>query len=207
MIRRALLSLVLCATAALAVGWGAASASGATLLCEENATPCPNAKTYAAGTEFSSTAFAAITTNVATIECEPSALSSKTTQEAGVPLGAEITTLTFENCETTLGLKCGNAQINGLPAAASISATGAGNGTLTIAGASFKIVCGALINCTFTPSASLGFLGGQAKGGMGPARITASVALNRAGGICPKTATWTATYFLESPMSGTVWVI
>jgi hypothetical protein len=185
------------------MAFGAGSAS-ATELCSTNTSPCTGTK-YNSGTavtsQLKSGTQATLTTNITNVHCKKSTVAGSTTSSGGKGLAVTgtITNLTFTECATTGGTACTVTTLN-KPYAASIVATGGGNGTLQVtSGGSGNpgatVVCGFLINCTFsTASAVLGVTGGN------PAIAKANgIALARQGGLCPSQSLWDAEYEATSP--------
>jgi hypothetical protein len=202
------IGLAVCAVAAVMAFAGAASASAAesSVLCETNTTPCTSA--VPTGTTVSASSNSAVlSTSIATVTCEESATSLKATEgthKEGAQLG-EITALSFGKCKTNTGTSC-TVTTTGIPAKSALQYTTLMNGTLTVTPKTTNpgatVVCGGLINCTFTTaSAALSVEGGE------PLVAKANgITLNRSGGICPSTSTWTATYKATTPNSGKLWV-
>jgi hypothetical protein len=97
----------------------------------------------------------------------------------------------------------------GLPGQRNVEVTTAPNGTLTVnktgtVSPGAHVTCGIFINCTFaTPSASLAVAG---ETGSSQMKAVANVTLEREGGICPKAATWSATYNTITPNAGHLFV-
>ncbi len=107
---------------------GAGTAS-ATVLCKANETACSGANTHPAGTTIEASLAPATKFVIAgplNVECSESNLTAKTTAQAGSPLGAEITALTFGKCMT-----CPEVKAESLPATSDIEKSGSGNGTFT----------------------------------------------------------------------------
>ena len=189
------------ATALLAIlGSGTASA---TQLCRSASTPCPSGDTYGSGTLVSGSLTAAteavLTTNIDTVKCASSAVQMTTTSAGGTGVGltASLTGLTFTSCKDSFGTSCTVKSVN-LPYTSQFFNGGA-SAELQItsaSGAGASVVCGSLINCTFTTKDTVLAVEGAAT----PPTVTATKAsLNRSGGICPSTSTWTAKYNLTAP--------
>jgi hypothetical protein len=169
--------------------------ASATVICPENEDPC--LESLPAGSELGLTSSSpTLSTSIVTVVCSSSAAALKTTTEGeeSMPVEAQLASLSFSECKTTSGTKC-EVTTQGFPANGSLVVTTAPNGTLTVTPATAgtpgaKVVCGVFINCTFTTSsAKLAVEGGD------PLKAVASaIALDRVGGICPKSASWTATY-------------
>jgi hypothetical protein len=217
-----ILGFAIVAMTALSALGGPSSALGAkTKLCKENVAACPAAKTYPSGTMVSVetkdgtgtwgniTEAATLATNLGTIVCDSTA-GLKTTQLEGEPLKADVTSLDFNGCEILLGggvtevcsVGGGSGNANNLPYKSSLTATGSGNGKLTAESGTggnpgATIVCGAIINCTFSKATvTLPFTGGVP---MSASFEASSITLERAGGKCPTSAKWLAQYFLTVP--------
>jgi len=183
------------------VGAGTASA---TELCSTNTSPCTGTM-YPAGTVVSAQlkagTVANLTNPISNVICQKSTTAGKTTNtgEKGVAVTGTIESLTFTECKTASGVACTVKTLN-IPYSASITATGSGNGTLTVTSGGTgnpgaTVVCGTLINCSFsTASAVLGVTGG------GPAIAKANaIALTPSGGICPLESHWDAEYEVKEP--------
>jgi hypothetical protein len=173
------------------VGSGFASA---TTLCD---TPtCAPTSIYPAETPVKASlqegTEAVLQSTLANVKCTTSAAEGKTTAESGEPLPGEITALSFSGCKTEAGLTC-TVTTEKLPYAASVKATGEGNGTLAVKGGHVKVKCGFVLDCAFGTEPL------QAKGGA-PAKVIAKeVALSGEGAICPEIAKWSATYTVTAP--------
>jgi len=183
------------------VGAGTASA---TELCSTNTSPCTGTM-YPAGTVVSAQlkagTVANLTNPISNVICQKSTTTGKTTTtgEKGVAVTGTIETLTFTECKTASGVACTVKAVN-LSYTASITATGLGNGTLTVTKDSSgdpgaTVECASLINCTFsTASASLGVTGGN------PAIAKANgIALTPKGLTCPLESHWDAEYEVTAP--------
>jgi hypothetical protein len=182
---------------------GAGSAS-ATALCSANEATC--AAPLGTGTVVEAHlklgTKAVLKTELAVVECAKSATSGKTTSGAGETVTGLIETLNFEECKTTAGTNCTVGSALSLPYSASIVATGAGNGELTVksdgtGNPGATVTCLGVIECTFrTSSATLKVTGGN------PA-IAKAEAINlpeRTGLRCPSIeAKWTAEYEVLKP--------
>ncbi len=199
------LSLAAVAAAALMalVGPSSALATGSTALCKANETPCATGNLYPSGTVIKGVTAAGgkalLTTKASgTLQCD-SSFEAHTTATTANPLPVDITALTWTNCD--LGSPCTVTSVN-LPYSADLTDTSPPPADLTITGnPGATIVCGAIINCTYTASSPvLKVTGGEA----GVAKAVAEkVALTGVGKACPN-STWDATYFLTSP--NPVWV-
>jgi len=201
-----MLSLAAVAAAALMALVGVGSASAAEL-CSTSTTPCSGTK-YLSGTTFhaelESGTLATLTNSISNVTCEKSTVAGKTTSNggSGTTITGEITGLTFtSNCKTASGTACTVTVIN-LPYPATISGGGTAEGsksTLTVSdpsGAGATVVCGFLINCTFTTTDATLTVTNQPGG---TPTVSASVNLSRSGGFCPSTSTWDAAYIIDSP--------
>jgi hypothetical protein len=211
---------VVVTSALLALISTAGAAAANTVLCQENVETCPAGKTYASGTllhfETKSggvtwsnvTEAAQWVTNLGTIKCD-STIAGQTTAMSGAPLPAKVTSWTFSTCGITLegveqecliGGGTGNA--NNLPYTANFVATSGGNGTLNITAGTggnpgVTVVCGAIINCTFSRvPIAFSFTGGAPM----VANLEANaIAFATAGVKCPSTVKFTAKYFMTLP--------
>lgn len=182
-----------------------ASAASATELCSTSTTPCSGTK-YGTGTvlkgSLESGTKALLTNSITNVTCEASSVEGKTTSAGGAgAVSGEITNLTFTtNCKTASGTACTVTVVN-LPYPASISGGGTAAGaesTLTVndaSGAGATVVCGVLINCTFTTKDAIL----KVTNGASTPTALAAQTLERSGGFCPATATWDAAYLLTSP--------
>jgi hypothetical protein len=182
-------------------GPGSASASE---LCSTNTSPCTGTiygrhTTITAALPMNGSVL--FTNSIFNVTCKKSTMSGETTTAGSVgnPVVAEIKTLTFNECKETAGITCTAAPAN-LPYAASISANGAGNGSLFVTSSgpgnpSIQLNCGPLLNCVLSkPSISLTIAGGN------PATVTANaVPMNRAGPFCPTFAELTAVWEITAP--------
>src|SRR4051794_37824167 len=199
-----MLGLAAIAALGLMVMVGAGTAS-ATELCSTNTSPCTGT-VYTSGTTVSAQlkagTTAVLTNPISDVICTKSTTTGKTTSNGGgkgVPVTGKIESLEFTGCQTRSGVACTVKTLN-IPYSASITATGSGNGTLTVTSGGTgnpgaTVVCATLINCTFsTASASLGVTGGN------PAFAKANaIALTPSGGICPLESHWDAEYEVTAP--------
>jgi hypothetical protein len=199
---RHLKMLGLAAVAALALmAFGAGSAS-ATELCSTNTSPCSGTK-YGSGTVIKASLRAGMvanfTSSLGNITCTGSSIGEKTTGGggAGVPVKAEIISLTFSGCTQDIfgSPNCGLTAI-GLPTPIEMKATEEeGNGTMTTGAAGAEAICLGFLECSFsTPEVKLAVTGGN------PAHITASNAvLIVEEGTCPAETRLDATYEVTTP--------
>jgi hypothetical protein len=212
-----MLGLAMVAAVAAMAFVGVSSAS-ATELCSTNTSACTGTM-YPAGTAISGTsAKAELKTKGGlvnpTVTCTKSTTSGKTTNlgKAGEAVTGVIETLTFEGCTNSVdGKTCTANTTNFLepskPWNASVTASGGGNGTLTVTkgekgnpGGTFNCSSLAAPECSYsTEKASLTVTGDT------PATATAkeiplkSVAPSSFG--CPPEGFWSATYSLTpSPL-------
>jgi hypothetical protein len=197
--------LKMIAVAAVAVGAlmamaGASSAFAAnsTALCKVGTNPCPAASVVGSGEAVSaSSTNALLEDSIVNVTCKKSATELHVSGTTAAPETGTANSLSFSECETTSGTAC-TVTTQGFPANGTVEVGTAPNGTLTVnktgsASPGAHVTCGIFINCTFsTPSASLALTGGS------PLKAVAKVTLEREGGICPKTATWNATYNTSS---------
>lgn len=197
--------LGLAAVAALAVmAFVGAGTASATTLCKTGGSPeagCGagkgeiNAETdNIVGTSTN----AILTSSLTNVTCEHSETEINPESSTGTPIIGSVEKLTFTgNCKTSSGTAC-TVQVLNLPYGGSLEGD-----TLTVTdpiGAGAKVVCGFLINCTFTTKqASL-----TVENGSPTVAVAAGVKLERAGGFCPETAEWHATYKTSSPAGLTV---
>jgi hypothetical protein len=196
--------LTVVAAAALIALAGVGTAS-ATELCSKATTACSGTK-YGSGTaigaslKFGTTSV--FTTNVDTVTCKSSSIVGETETAGGsgaTSVLGHISFLWFEGCKDSFGNVCEVTEELLFP---SISFTGgAASETATFSfnlnsGVPEHVKCGALVNCTFR---ALGTLGGENKVTGQPLINANAMTLSRTGGLCPSTATWTATYEFTSP--------
>lgn len=180
-------------------GAGTASADTTTLCQHGSPTqpPCQAGFIIYTGKIETSVAKATLTTSLGTISCASSSFKGEVLKGEGEPAAiGEVSGFSFEECKTAEGVKCTLSPKN-LPYEASI--VGMSNkGSMTVSdstGVGSKVECGFSIDCELlAKSTELSFAGGE------PAVITASeVKFEAVGLMCPKTATWTATYKLAKP--------
>jgi hypothetical protein len=178
--------------------------SRSTVLCEQNVRPCPPTKDYLVNTvleaKLETGTKAKWVVGGETVECSTSTLVGKTTRRLGVK--GEITpSFTCQNrCEVeprNLGLNL--SYVMNMNA---VQVFGMGNGRMEILNMSVKIRCknegGKILwECQY----------GKAKlfpgiDGNGPAKLNVALSLDKEGGTCAATTTWTGAYFFErqSPM-------
>jgi hypothetical protein len=197
------LSLAAVAAAIVMALVGASSAS-ATALCSLNQEEC--ASPFGTGTAIEASlktgTKAVLKTELATVECNKSATSGKTTSGPGASVAGVVESLSFAECKTTAGTNC-TVTVVSLPYSATITATGSGNGTLLVSkgggggNPGATVTCLGVIECTFrTPSATLSVVGGNPA----IAKAEGIELTERAGLICPsKEAKWTAEYTVSKP--------
>jgi hypothetical protein len=193
---------VVCVAAAVFVA--AAPASASTVLCKKAGASCEAAQQYPGGTTINASLSggnkAKFTSGFATLQCTGSTLAATTEAEAGAPIAAELTALTFSGC-TAPGFTGCSAVSSNLPTNSTLAATGAGNGTLTVQGGGFDFTCtieGSPITCRYSASsAPFSLTGGS------PAALAASGVVfekvSGSSGLCSKTMTSSATYSVSSP--------
>lgn len=203
------LALAGLATTVVVLALAAPAATAETALCAtgtpESALCGEGASKKLSGATIKATASnPQLTTSIVNVSCEDSAITiepASSTSEAAI--STEVTALSFSgSCKTTGGTACTFTILN-LPYPASIEAGGSGKSSLTIAdpsGAGFKVVCGVLINCTFTTKeATLAGTNGS------PTTFSVSkLNLERSGGFCPETSTLDASYAVSEPSGFTV---
>jgi hypothetical protein len=213
-----IIGLALVAVAALTAlvgATGAQAAGGPASLCKESTSAaCPAAKQYPSGTVLAGetksgtatwsnvTEGAKLATNLGNVICD-SSVTGHTTEATNATSGLAgvITALTFTNC-TLAGNTCTVSTVH-LPYHSEILTEGVtGKGTLVATSGGTgnpgaTVVCGELINCTYTiASAKLPVTGGAPMVANAKAE---NIALGKEGGKCTETAKWTATYLLTSP--------
>jgi hypothetical protein len=166
---------------------------------------------YGPGTEIhavlKSGTTATLTSALVNVHCTSSTVQGSTsnTGTTGSPVEGTITALSFSGCKTTSGTACtvttiGINTTTEMPIA-QVTATGGGNGLMTVTpdtgdeNPGAHVTCGFFINCTFQVSdIELDIDGGN------PALSTAiAEPLEREGGICPEEAFWDATYEVTTP--------
>jgi len=198
-----MLGLAAVAALGLMAMTGAGTAS-ATELCSTNTSPCTGVM-YPPGTAVSVQlkpgTVATWTNPIANVTCQKSTIGGKTTSTGakGVAVTGAIESLAFSECKTASGVACTMRTAN-LPYAASFTATGGGNGTLTVTGGGtgdpgVAVECGFVINCTVTTAdASLEVTGGN------PAIAKANaLPFTPAGVTCPKEEHLDAEYEVTAP--------
>ena len=192
------LGFVLCA-ALLVAALGSSASSSATVLCKLETTACVEAEAYPAKSTFSAGLAAGTTANVVsslgTLKCKTALLKGATTAKEAEPLGGEATAVEFGEC--ALGeTKCTVTAAN-LPYSASFASSKEkempGHGTLTLGNGgkgkpSFTSTCGA-VKCTYAAAPVLE-VGGEPSW----ASVEASKLTEGTGFLCPKEASFTATY-------------
>jgi hypothetical protein len=195
-IKMLVLGISVAAAALALLGTGSAFASE---LCKAAETPCAEANVIAEGTGITAKASKPVfTTSLGNVTCASSTSKVETSTEAGAPLPAYVTELSFSEC-TFGGSKCTVSTLH-LPYYAMLDRTGTDIGTLTIRDSgegkpSAKVECGGFIKCTVgTEEMVLDVKGGS------PATIEAKEeSLSTEGALCPKTVSFTATYSVEAP--------
>lgn len=198
--RIGLVTVAAMAFMALAGAGGAGTASAnTTTLCQHGSPtqpPCQAGFIIFTGKLETSVEKATLTTSLGTISCMSSFKGEVLKGEGEPAATGEVLGFSFNECKTSEGVKCTLSPKN-LPYEASI--VGMSNkGSMTVSdpiGVGSKVECSLSINCELlAKSTELSFAGGE------PAVITASeVEFEAVGLMCPKTATWTATYKLAKP--------
>jgi len=190
---------------ALALALIGASSASATALCSANEEECaaPLGQGTVIEAHLKTGTKATLLTELATVLCNKSTTSGKTTSGPGVSVTGVIETLSFSECKTEEGVNCTVGTALSLPYNGSITATPGGNGKLVVTKGTgggnpgATVTCLGVIECTFrTSSASLNVLGGN------PAIAKAEkVELpERSGLLCPsKEAKWDAEYEVLKP--------
>lgn len=198
-----MMGLAAVAAMALTAFAGAGSAS-ATALCSANEEEC--ASPFGSGTAIEASlktgTKAVLKTDLATVECNKSTTTGKTTSGAGASVTGVVESLSFTECKTTGGTNCTATAVS-LPYSGSITATGGGNGSLAVTKGSgggnpgATVTCLGVIECTFrTSSAALSVTGGSPA----VAKAAGIELAERAGLLCPsKEAKWTAEYSVSKP--------
>jgi hypothetical protein len=211
-----IIGLAVVAASALMALMGASSAfAGTTSLCKVSTEPCPAGSQYPAGTKLKGSTPAGepalLTTSkaIGTVECA-STVEGETSEETAVGLKGKVTALTWANCVLngkactveSVNLKNGVGTATPYAARLTTEATaGAGNGGLYVTASTTgnpgaKVVCGEVINCTYTTAeAKLSAFGGAALTAFAKAT---EVALTGTGGKCPA-AKWDAKYVISLP--------
>jgi hypothetical protein len=180
---------------------GAGTAS-ATTLCNTAAGAGKCASPYPTGTKISASSSEAILkTNLGTVICKKATTTGKTTNAGGAgAVTGTVEGLTFTECK--LGsTNCTVTSVH-LNYTASVAWTSGNNGTFTVGKGTggapgAHVVCGALIDCTFTGEGIQLDVDGGA-----PALVLAKeevLAKESGGFFCPSTSTWTATYTVSAP--------
>jgi hypothetical protein len=196
--------LGLAAVAALAlmamVGAGAASAAK---VCSTSGAgeACTSGKVLASGTKLDATlkggTVAELASSFDNIACRDSTVSGQIT--SGMTGTGDIESMTFGNCTDSFGNACtastSASSSNKWPA--TTSATGSGNGTMTVSNVTGEFNCPTGACVYKTASATTTVTGGE------PATITASkVGLTfESGSFGCTNAVWSATYTVTSPTS------
>jgi hypothetical protein len=197
-----LLGLALLAAVALTASIGTGTAF-ATELCSKATTPCSGTK-YGTNTTLTSVTAsnAVIKTSTTTITCTLAHLDGSTTSAGGsgaTAVTVQGTSFGFFSCKDSSGTECevttsnlGKASITG----GSASETGKFSYNVTSkTGATFK--CGFFINCTLSTSSAT--LAGQNQITGNLFLKAEAVTLQREGGLCPSSATWTGSYEILGP--------
>jgi hypothetical protein len=179
-------------------GAGSASAAG-TVLCKEDATPCPSALQYPSGTELAIEGNSTFVSGFTNMECATSMVADAGAA-SGEPLLAQMTSVEWTNCTSNLGV-CTRTALN-LPWGSSIAATGGGNGALTVSKPKLRLTC-AGTTCEYEASSAKATLTGG-----NPFTVTASkIELTKTGGgfLCSGTATWAGTYTGTASHNGKIY--
>ncbi len=186
----------------VAIGLLAGAGSAAAVeLCQAEEAECAEANTYLEGQEIEATGESSLTTvsPSATIKCA-TVVEAETAAEAGKPLPAHVTGLSFSKCaikETSCSVAT-----EALPYYAKIEESKSEVATLNLsdggAGSpSFGINCGEkVLSCTVVASElALGLEGGE------PAVIKAEKEPLKkgTGALCPTEASWTGTLQVQAP--------
>jgi hypothetical protein len=198
-----MLGLTMAAIAALMAFAAAGSASANTVLCEKEegkAAPAVCENPYLAHVIEASSTKTVLESNLGNVTCTESSSKGRTKEESGNPLKGEIEELNFKKC--TLGVANCTATAVNLPYAASLVHTeGTFNGVMTVSNGGkgapgATVICAGVIECTFTAEG----IQLDANGGATGTIVANKEKLGFAGGaICPKEASWTATYSVSNP--------
>ena len=184
------------AAASLFAVVGAAAADAETVLCTEEALPCPIAKADGSGTEVKASLVSGtkskITTVFKTIECGKSSITAKVTS-TGKKIGATVEGLTFEecNCEVKV-LGKGTLELEHIASSANATAKSTGTEITTQCSSIFGPV-----HCIYeTKATDVGTLEGG-----NPAKVKVTVTLPRlaTSGLCNEESLWEAEYEVSSP--------
>lgn len=139
-----------------------------------------------------------LTTSITNVTCEHSETTFDPGAATGSEIPGEIKALSFTgNCKTSNGTAC-TVQVLNLPYPSSIEGS-----VLTVndaSGAGFKVVCGFLINCTFTTTDGPVTLSHEA----GVLRKIWHWFFGEKTGFCPASAELEATYTATSPPGVTI---
>jgi hypothetical protein len=197
--------LGLAAVAALGLmAMAGVSTASATELCSTNTQPCTGTvytSGHAVSAQLKAGTVTTLTNPISNVICTKSTFTGKTTNTGGkgIAVTGTIESLGFTECTLASGPQCTVNTLN-IPYAASITATGSGNGTLTFTNdgngsPGVKVECGIFFNCTLqTADPVLGVTGGN------PAIAKANaIPLTAKGITCPSEAKWDAEYEVLEP--------
>jgi hypothetical protein len=189
------LGLSIVAVVAMTAFFGASSASAVQLCKTVNFGSgdglCPTILDEAESSDpiFSTSTEWVLTTSATNITCENASMTVDPATSTGSPIAAEVTALSATgNCKTTGGTACTVTTVN-LPYPAAF--TGEGFTINDAVGGGFVVKCGFLINCTFTVKDMF-----APTTHVGDDSVThlSKISMEKAGGFCPATAEWHATF-------------
>jgi hypothetical protein len=193
---------------ALALGFGVLALVGvgnasATVLCKENAVPCPAAKTYPVGTEIAvklkPMKVWKLKIGAATIECGESKIEAKTFNvgKVGERVGATITKNEFGLCN--VGQFAGAVKLGTLE----IEFAGGGNGTVTLANNNEIETEAGAVECSYGETSagkSLGLTGALLAPSLTATEATTTLVKTAGGFICANPAKMIAEYEVTKPI-------
>jgi len=182
---------------------GAGSAS-ATVLCKENASPCPEEQRYESGAVLKWTAENTVITWSPNMKCAHSEMVTEVTESGGEgePVTGTVTNFSFTGCKLeTISQPSCTVGVKGLPYHAEVIGSG-GNGAILVSGATAEVFCAGVFVCSFGSEVfELPVAGGN------PAKIIASNYPLEIGGIlCPNEARWDTVFKAVAP-NIPVWVV
>lgn len=188
------------AVVAAAVAAFGASGAAAVEICVpgnpgDGKCPTTNEKEYTSGTNFRATGSNwVMTSSITTVTCKEASITLQFNAATGEPISGQVTALSMTNdCTTSAGTSCTVTVVN-LPYPASLTSS-----QLTVndaSGAGAKVVCGILVNCTFTTKDGVMSVNHDT--------YEETWQMERTGGFCPATAEWHATFKVVEPAGATV---
>ena len=161
-----------------------------TTFCSTSERPCARISRLPAGAFVANSTNATITNTIGNVSCTNSKISGQTVASSGDPLPITISLWSLEGCKMPSGTKCTVSEL-GRPSSGSIAWTQLNAGVVRSGNGGWKLACGFLINCQFTADMSMDASNGSIQATAEP--------LNRSGGFCPASASFTATYQIASP--------